>query len=454
VEIVQGRIELFIIREDDKRGALRVAPRVKPKGGWPSRHFLTGRSRVTETIDFAHDGGARPVDWLFAAFSEYMVISTKFRDVLLSADATGWIEYPVRVFNAKKRVIPGYHGIHITGECGPPHWERSARVVRGPSVLLGPRRRSLRGFVIDTATWDGKDLVVAEGETTILASPRLAGILSKAGLSNVSVQSVHEYEADESNFLNSLGAMTAQVREPPASAEALSSTPGSSESDFHVFHHILEDNSYVWFTDRSQEILFREAIRQGGPSFPKSIDLVMEDDSEGDDWLTNSMGQKRTHIPKSPMPKSRIPRVNLDSLNIGHTGHALVSTRVLSILLRTGATGWREYRMTLVDPRGRLVKGYHGLQITGRSGPLDWKGAQRVHQYHTSSRTVWARKAPSIDPKSWDGSDLFIPEGIPWRLASGRVGRALRAANLSNFESLPLTEFEMMESTVWEERKK
>jgi hypothetical protein len=102
------------------------------------------------------------------------LISRRFVDVLIAAQATGWYVTPVSVRDGKYDLSL----LVITGRAG--------SVVRASpdSKIAG----SAFGSYLSGADWDGTDFMVPDNEERILVAPRLVAVLSNARLSNVCLE--------------------------------------------------------------------------------------------------------------------------------------------------------------------------------------------------------------------------------------------------------------------------
>lgn len=85
----------------------------------------------------------------------------------------------------------------------------------------------------------------------------------------------------------------------------------------------------------------------------------------------------------------------------------ILSKKIVDLFLKHNISGWKTYEIELLDKKKTLIQGYFGLSVTGRCDSIDLsKSTIVLHQYP-------ARKSPRFkghyfDPKSWDGSDIFM----------------------------------------------
>lgn len=129
-------------------------------------------------------------------------------------------------------------------------------------------------------------------------------------------------------------------------------------------------------------------------------------------------------------PKVAVPDlVHSDDLDV------IVSDDFLGTMQELGAAGFESRPITLLRGRQReAVRGHHLLVVTGRS-PGMWWGFHDEHVRETQcvEGGPWVAQHACLDPapSGWDGSDLFMPEGTGFLVATHRVVEALRARRLA-----------------------
>jgi len=148
----------------------------------------------------------------------------------------------------------------------------------------------------------------------------------------------------------------------------------------------------------------------------------------------------------------------------------LVSDRIIQAFTDVGITGWSTYPVMLWDKRGNEIPGYHGLTVTGRSGPIDDSRSVRMLRDPATDPTVdagapyWAWVGLFFKEESWDGSDIFIaknPTEISgYMIVNTRVRDLLINMKATNILLRPLPrverrmldtgEFAMPRDSTWE----
>jgi len=122
----------------------------------------------------------------------------------------------------------------------------------------------------------------------------------------------------------------------------------------------------------------------------------------------------------------------------------LISDRVVAIFKSFEITGWTTYPVVVHNKDGSKIDGYNGLAITGHCGQLDdSRCIQKQFPPPSSvapSRLSWI--GYYFEEKSWDGSDIFIPEGTGIIIVTNRVKEIIRKNKLTNVDFELITEVE------------
>jgi hypothetical protein len=120
----------------------------------------------------------------------------------------------------------------------------------------------------------------------------------------------------------------------------------------------------------------------------------------------------------------------------------LVSSRVTEVLEARGFKGWTVFPIELAGSKGQRIAGFHGLSIPGRCGAIENERSIRVaKRYPAGVFPVW--KGLYFDPETWDGSDIFMPQGnVGWVFVVKEVRDALDSAKVGNIAWTPVEEVE------------
>ena len=125
---------------------------------------------------------------------------------------------------------------------------------------------------------------------------------------------------------------------------------------------------------------------------------------------------------------------------------ALVSERFIAVLEANGFTGWATYPIEIYDERGHAVPGYHGLAVTGRAGPIDndLSPVMIVPAPVPGGEALPHRIGMRFWPETWDGSDVFVPDGTAAIFVTEAVRNALVKAKVTNIRLQRITEVELL----------
>ena len=138
-------------------------------------------------------------------------------------------------------------------------------------------------------------------------------------------------------------------------------------------------------------------------------------------------------------------RRHLDLVGTGYAMVHLVSDRFLDVLSAGDFTGWTTYDVRVLEKSGDEVPGYHGFSVLGRCGPLDPARAERVIlPAPPGGRAMPGWRGFYFDPSSWDGRDVFLPDGTRCVFVVEAVRRELKKAKVSNVRFERITEIERL----------
>ncbi len=134
--------------------------------------------------------GSRPYDIVTTSSIGYLV-SERVVDVLKGH--SGWSLYPVRVLDKQESEIPGYHGLAVTGRCGPIDFHKGRDLWRGRPGSAAIKRWTRNYLYFDPASWDGSDMFCQAGSANFMVVSRLAQALKKAKITNLNLWRLSEY---------------------------------------------------------------------------------------------------------------------------------------------------------------------------------------------------------------------------------------------------------------------
>lgn len=123
----------------------------------------------------------------------------------------------------------------------------------------------------------------------------------------------------------------------------------------------------------------------------------------------------------------------------------LISSRIQEALTAEGIVGWKTCPVDLKDKKGMVIPGYGSLATTGRCGPLINSRSPKVRRMNvpqTQEINVWL--GYYFDGESWDGSDMFRPEGTRMTIVTRRVKEVIEGIKATNIAFKPILEIERL----------
>jgi hypothetical protein len=156
-------------------------------------------------------------------------------------------------------------------------------------------------------------------------------------------------------------------------------------------------------------------------------------------------------IPERPLVfKQNMGAKPKDFVGTGDVGIDLLSSRTIGVLKENGFSGWNSYPVKLLNKKGRLIPGYHGFAVTGQCGSVDNSKSQRVlkliPKHPEGQMPVWI--GLYFDPSTWDGTDIFRPNGTVHTFVVEKVKEAFEQAKITNVRFKKLTEIERLRAEM------
>lgn len=119
----------------------------------------------------------------------------------------------------------------------------------------------------------------------------------------------------------------------------------------------------------------------------------------------------------------------------------LISERFKALLVEERFMGWGCYSVEVHDYLGESISGYHGLSVMGQCGPIeDSRSTEQLKSYPAGPFPIWM--GLYFDLSTWDGSDIFMPEGTGHIIVTERVRESIMTARLTNIALTPLPNVE------------
>lgn len=176
-------------------------------------------------------GAGEPSDVIWTQLGLPLIVSSKFIDLLRDAQFTGWDTYRVQVMAKDGRVVPGFHGLAITGRCDPADLSRSDLVLR---EYPGGWFPVFRGHFFDERSWDGCDMFMERaderGNRTLrrYVTGRVVKALGRSRISNLHIEKLSELEVSAAVY--EIGLRYRLPRNYDSRLEELYANKGASDS--------------------------------------------------------------------------------------------------------------------------------------------------------------------------------------------------------------------------------
>ncbi|KFE63497.1 hypothetical protein [Hyalangium minutum] len=136
-------------------------------------------------------GSAQPVEVIWATYAAPIIVSDSVVHLLRSHSFTGWSLYDVTVHGKQGELLPGYHGLAITGRCGAIDWSKG---LAEPKVYPARVSTVWKGLFFDPASWDGSDLFVPTNGNYVCVVEAVKKAVKKAKVRNAVFEALDQFE--------------------------------------------------------------------------------------------------------------------------------------------------------------------------------------------------------------------------------------------------------------------
>ena len=132
-----------------------------------------------------------------------------------------------------------------------------------------------------------------------------------------------------------------------------------------------------------------------------------------------------------------------DLIGSGYAGLNLFSSKITSMLMEHYITGWKTYPCEIYDWNSNKIEGYTIFSITGRCGILDFSKSEKVMMppLGPKGKSIEGLKGLYFEPDSWDGADIFTPEGTKLIFVKEKVKKLFEENSITNITFKKITEF-------------
>jgi len=129
-----------------------------------------------------------------------------------------------------------------------------------------------------------------------------------------------------------------------------------------------------------------------------------------------------------------------DVIPSSYPGIYLISRKFVNVLETNNFTGWKTYSARVYDKENKRVKDYYGFRICGKCGPHIESMSKDVMVEFPAGEFP-GKKGLFFDPKTYDGSDIFLLKKSTHIIMHYKVKNALEKANITNAEFVNITEY-------------
>jgi hypothetical protein len=156
--------------------------------------LLRGEVVLTEALTLKRDSGSQLRDLMGETFGVLRLVSERFVSLAREASLTGWCVYPVRLLDYAGAELGGYHGLAVTGRCGPIDRSHSQLIARVSRDRTKKPLYAEIGLFFEMESWDGSDLFIPAGTSIVCLTERAANVVSEGQLTNVQLIPLAEYQ--------------------------------------------------------------------------------------------------------------------------------------------------------------------------------------------------------------------------------------------------------------------
>lgn len=138
-----------------------------------------------------------------------------------------------------------------------------------------------------------------------------------------------------------------------------------------------------------------------------------------------------------------------DIIRTGYPDLYMISERMKDILESNNLTGWKTFSVTVLDHEEKEIKGYCGLSVIGKCGPIDYNKSEIIEKKLVIDGPLikWY-KGQYIGLDRWDGMDFFLPEGYYGIIVTEKAAKIIKKNKLTNIKLIRLSEIEVPEFIV------
>ena len=158
-----------------------------------ARQLSKGKLELTKPLRLDAYMGGQATEVLWSGMVALVCISPRVQTILQEHLVTGWVTYPVAVYDRNGEHLPGYHGLAVTGaECDLDH-SRSQIIDKPAPTPTGREYQVYRGLYFPEDQWDGADMFWIHGFGTAVTD-KVYRLFRKEKIANVRFTSLPNVE--------------------------------------------------------------------------------------------------------------------------------------------------------------------------------------------------------------------------------------------------------------------
>lgn len=144
-------------------------------------------------VIFKQSDGKKINDVIDTEYASLYLISDRLKSILEENQFTGWKTFAIQLYDKKGNEVSGYHGLSVTGTCGPIDYEKS-EIIEKRMTPQGPACRFYKGRYIGLDLWDGTDFFFPGEFRGIIITKKVAQVLQKNKITNVRLKNLADVE--------------------------------------------------------------------------------------------------------------------------------------------------------------------------------------------------------------------------------------------------------------------
>jgi hypothetical protein len=163
------------------------------------------------------------------------------------------------------------------------------------------------------------------------------------------------------------------------------------------------------------------------------------DNSINEMWTLKSIEDHNTY-----QFKYFLGKMYYDIIGTGFASLYLISAKLVSMLIDEHITGFGTKPTVIYGKGSKAIDSYSLLKVIGKSGPIDRGRSPSFMKVTPSGKELMHWKGYYFNESSWDGRDMFSPEGSLHIFVTRKVKEAMEKAGITNVDFTRITEIERL----------